>query len=75
MTLVVEAPIVIEQVIKQLYKLIDVLKVSDLTDDRPVEREMVLVQMQRRSQRRPEIVAIGRHLRRQDSRCQLQHLS
>ena len=37
LTLVVEAADV-EQVVKQLYRLIDVLKVSDVTDDPTVER-------------------------------------
>ena len=32
----------VEQVIKQLYKLIDVLRVSDVTEDRTVERELAL---------------------------------
>ena len=44
MTLVVEAADV-EQVIKQLYRLIEVLKVSDVTDDPTVEREMALVKI------------------------------
>ena len=44
MTLVVEAADV-EQVVKQLYRLIEVLKVSDVTDDPTVEREMVLVKL------------------------------
>ena len=41
MTLVVEAEDV-EQVTKQLYRLIEVLKVSDVTHDPTVEREMAL---------------------------------
>jgi len=35
----------VEQVIKQLYKLIDVLRVSDVTDDRTVERELALIKV------------------------------
>src|SRR6266704_1187892 len=43
MTLVVTGDeFVIEQVTKQLHKLIDVIKVSDLTDDDNVEREQKL---------------------------------
>ncbi|MFN8567293.1 MAG: hypothetical protein U0Z44_07180 [Kouleothrix sp.] len=44
MTLVVEAED-IEQVTKQLYRLIEVLKVSDVTSDPTVEREMALVKI------------------------------
>lgn len=35
----------IEQVIKQLYKVIEVRKVSDLTEDQTVERELALVKV------------------------------
>ncbi|MGL4455517.1 MAG: acetolactate synthase small subunit, partial [Plesiomonas sp.] len=37
---------VLEQIEKQLHKLIDVLKVSDLTQGPHVERELMLVKMQ-----------------------------
>jgi acetolactate synthase I/III small subunit len=57
MTLVVEAEDV-EQVTKQLYRLIEVLKVSDVTDDPTVEREMVLAKLHAPPQIRPEIVAV-----------------
>jgi acetolactate synthase I/III small subunit len=57
MTLVVEAADV-EQVTKQLYRLIEVLKVSDVTDDPTVEREMVLAKIHAPPQSRPEIVAL-----------------
>ena len=57
LTLVVEAADV-EQVGKQLYRLIDVLKVSDVTDDPTVEREMVLVKLHAPSEKRAEIVAL-----------------
>src|SRR3989338_7649735 len=36
---------IIEQVIKQLRRLIDVIKVTDLTDDNFVEREMVMIKV------------------------------
>jgi acetolactate synthase-1/3 small subunit len=58
MTLVVEAEDV-EQVVKQLYRLIDVLKVSDVTDDPTVEREMVLVKLHSPGDKRAEIVALS----------------
>ncbi len=35
----------IEQVVKQLYKVIEVRKVSDLTDDQTVERELALIKV------------------------------
>src|SRR5215211_8626728 len=57
MTLVVESEDV-EQVTKQLYRLIEVLKVSDVTDDPTVEREMVLVKIHAPPQIRPEVVAL-----------------
>ena len=57
MTLVVEAEDV-EQVTKQLYRLVEVLKVSDVTHDPTVEREMVLVKIHTSSTSRAEIVAL-----------------
>jgi acetolactate synthase-1/3 small subunit len=35
----------VEQVIKQLYKVIEVRKVSDLTEDQKVERELALIKV------------------------------
>ena len=57
MTLVVRGDeFVIEQVIKQLYKLIDVIKVTDLTDESRVERELVLIRVNAEPQHRAEIL-------------------
>jgi acetolactate synthase-1/3 small subunit len=57
MTIVVRGDeFVIEQVMKQLHKLIDVIKVSDLTDDNHVERELVLVRVNAEPQHREEIL-------------------
>src|SRR6266849_8286313 len=57
MTLVVRGDeFVIEQVMKQLHKLIDVIKVSDLTDDSHVERELVLIRVNAEPQHREEIL-------------------
>ena len=39
----------IEQVVKQLYKVIEVRKVSDLTDDQTVERELALIKVTSKS--------------------------
>ena len=57
MTVVVESDYV-EQVVKQLYRLVEVLKVSDITSDPIVEREMALVKLHVPSQQRAEIVAL-----------------
>ena len=57
LTLVVESAEV-EQVVKQLYRLIEVLKVSDVTNDPTVEREMVMVKVHAPPQSRHEIVAL-----------------
>lgn len=57
MTVVVESDNV-EQVVKQLYRLVEVLKVSDVTDDPVVEREMALVKLHVPSQQRAEVVAL-----------------
>jgi len=49
---------VIEQVIKQLRKLIDVIKVVDLTDKKIVERELVMVQVKAKGEARNEIMRL-----------------
>src|SRR2546428_195962 len=57
MTIVVSGDeFVIEQVMKQLHKLIDVIKVNDLTDDSHVERELVLMRVNAEPQHRAEIM-------------------
>lgn len=48
----------VEQVTKQLHKIIDVIRVSDLTDDDMVERELVLVKVSAGSENRAEILQI-----------------
>ncbi|NWG20155.1 MAG: acetolactate synthase small subunit [Chloroflexi bacterium] len=58
MTIVIEWEDV-EQVVKQLYRLIEVLKVSDVTDDPVVEREMTLIKIHAPGPKRPEIVALS----------------
>jgi acetolactate synthase I/III small subunit len=50
---------VLEQVTKNLNKLIDVIKVTDLTEKRFVQREMVLVEVAAPSHRRPEVVGLA----------------
>jgi acetolactate synthase-1/3 small subunit len=59
MTIVVQGDDqVIEQVSKQLYKLIDVIKVIDITHDRSVDRELVLIKVKADNNVRAEIVQI-----------------
>ncbi|MGH7324527.1 MAG: acetolactate synthase small subunit [Candidatus Rokuibacteriota bacterium] len=47
---------VIEQVMKQLHKLVDVIKVNDLTDEDHVERELMLIRVNAEPQHRAEIL-------------------
>ncbi|OGV67168.1 MAG: acetolactate synthase small subunit [Lentisphaerae bacterium RIFOXYA12_FULL_48_11] len=49
---------VLEQVTKQLNKLVDVIKVTDLTQKRYLNRELVLVEVAATSQKRQEIVEL-----------------
>ena len=60
MTVVVQAEhdAEIEQVTKQLYKLIDVLKISDITMDDSVGRELALIKVNATSANRSEILQI-----------------
>ncbi len=60
MTLVVDGDHAsVEQVIKQLYRLIEVLKVSDVTGDPNVARELVLVKVHAPASRRAEINSLA----------------
>jgi acetolactate synthase-1/3 small subunit len=58
MTLVVDGSEV-EQVEKQLYRLIEVLKVSDVTHEPVIEREVVLVKVHAPSAVRAELIALA----------------
>ncbi|MCI5190637.1 MAG: acetolactate synthase small subunit, partial [Candidatus Electrothrix sp. AS4_5] len=49
---------IIEQVTKQLHKLIDVIKVSDISDSEYVEREMVLIRVKAEAQTRAEVLRV-----------------
>jgi acetolactate synthase-1/3 small subunit len=57
MTLVVDAEDV-EQVVKQLYRLVEVLKVTDVTNQPAVERESVLVKVHAPAASRASILAV-----------------
>lgn len=49
---------IIEQITKQLNKLVDVIKVSDLTGENFIDREMVLVKVQVNNENRAELLGI-----------------
>jgi acetolactate synthase I/III small subunit len=58
-TLVVDGPdTIVEQVTKQLYKVINVRKVSDITRDATVDRELTLIKVATKSTTRSEIMQI-----------------
>jgi len=50
---------IIEQIIKQLNKVIDTIKVVDLTFESFVDRELVLVKVSSTAETRPEIMQIA----------------
>ncbi|MBI2953323.1 MAG: acetolactate synthase small subunit [Chloroflexi bacterium] len=59
MTIVVDgANTIVEQVVKQLYKVIDVLKVSDVSADTTVMRELALIKVSATASSRSEIMQI-----------------
>lgn len=58
-TLVTKAnALVVEQIMKQLHKLINVIKVHELTGSSYVQREMALIKVQARPEHRAEILRI-----------------
>lgn len=60
MTLVVDgATTQVEQVEKQLYKLIDVVKVSDITNDGIIARELALIKVRCNNLNRHEIIELA----------------
>jgi len=59
MTIVVDGnDEVLEQVVKQLYKIIDILKVSDVSDEKLVARELALIKVAASGATRSEIMQI-----------------
>jgi acetolactate synthase I/III small subunit len=48
----------VEQAIKQLYRLIDVLKVQDVTAEPTVEHELALVKVRATDRNRPDVISI-----------------
>ncbi len=60
MTIVVEGDrSIVEQVTKQLHKLIDVIKISNITEDEYVDRELVMVKVAAEPSQRVEIINIA----------------
>lgn len=60
MTIVVEGDArVLEQVTKQLHKLVDVIKISDVTSDEYVDRELVMIKVAADPTQRGEIMQIA----------------
>ena len=52
------ADTIIEQITKQLHKLIDVIKVSDISEGEYVEREMVLIRVKAEAGTRAEVLRV-----------------
>ena len=48
----------VEQVVKQLYKVVEVRKVSDLSDDQPVVRELAMIKVASKPNTRAEIMQL-----------------
>jgi acetolactate synthase-1/3 small subunit len=60
MTIVVDgATTDVEQVIKQLYKLIEVVKVSEITHDPAVAHELALIKVSTNAGHRPEVLQLA----------------
>ena len=57
--IVIAENVAYEQITKQLYKLIDVHKITDLTHESPIERELVLFKVEAPPERRNEIIEIA----------------
>jgi acetolactate synthase I/III small subunit len=54
---------IIEQLIKQLYKLVNVLKVNDITQTPCVERELMLIKVSASAANRAEVIQIAQVFR------------
>lgn len=57
--IVIAENVAYEQITKQLYKLVDVHKITDLTHESPIERELVLFKVSAPADRRHEIIEIA----------------
>ena len=61
----------VEQITKQLFKLVNVVKITELAPDDAVERELLLAHRPRRCREPPPGDRAGRRLRGQDRRRRL----
>jgi acetolactate synthase-1/3 small subunit len=60
MTLVVDQDQThVEQIVKQLYKLINVIKISELDPENSLERELMLVRIEIQPERRFQVIELG----------------
>jgi acetolactate synthase-1/3 small subunit len=60
MTIVVKGDdLVVEQILKQLNRLIDVIRVDDLTEEKHIERELMLLKVSTNQKSRSEIIEIA----------------
>jgi acetolactate synthase-1/3 small subunit len=50
--------VAVEQAAKQLYRLIDVLKVQDVTNDPTVEHELALIKVRANERRRADVISV-----------------
>ena len=66
---------VLEQVTKQLNKLVDVIKVTDLTTEKYLDRELVLMEVAAPAQRRSEILEIVRLVKAEIAAVQVKSLT
>ncbi len=48
----------IEQLVKQLYKILEVIKISDVTDDNPIQRELALIKVTATERNRSDIIRL-----------------
>ena len=56
-------PAVLEQIIKSLAKLVDVVHATDHTDQATIETETALIKLAATSERRPEILQLAEHFK------------
>ncbi len=56
-------PAILEQIIKQLEKLVDVLHATDHTDDSVVEKELALIKMKCPTEHRTELLQVIQHFK------------
>ena len=59
----------VEQVSKQLYKLLEVIKVTDITTEPHVRRELALIKVNATAANRADLMQLTEHLPRPDHGC------